>query len=306
MEDKTLGSSFWWFYDALVIAVFFLAIAGNAKKGFIKSVVVLAAYILSAFLAYMAGSFAGDKIYYSYIKDKNIEAVENAVSDINVNKEIKLYIEQSGYNVDISEEQIRNIISQSQNIDDADERFAEAINTATGGAANVTGAYFKDNIMDKISSSVESRIGGYLPDFAVTNVQPSVSNNTDKIFKTIALLSGDSHNAAEYIEKEYLRPVTIKVIGMLVFVVVFAVLNIIFHILLGGIDKIGDVTGLGKLDSVLGGVLGAVQAAIIVFIIMLIVKITINLNDSNMVLFNEETIENTKLFKYFYNIKILE
>jgi uncharacterized membrane protein required for colicin V production len=97
----------------------------------------------------------------------------------------------------------------------------------------------------------------------------------------------------------------IGLINAVVFIIVFMVLIIVTRILLAVFKQLDKNIVIEKFDGLLGGVLGLVEAGIVLFIIVIAVKLLMILGDSNMVLFNQETIERTKLFKYIFNLKFI-
>ena len=75
-----MGSSFWWFYDAIIITLICGLVYKNAKKGFVKSIMMIASYAVAVLVAFPISSLVSNRIYDSYIRDKSVEAVESTVS----------------------------------------------------------------------------------------------------------------------------------------------------------------------------------------------------------------------------------
>ena len=98
-----MGSSFWWFYDAIIITLIFGFIYRNAKKGFVKSIMLIATYAIAVSLSLPISSLISNKIYDRHIREKSIEAVESTVTNFRIKREIKNIIDKSNFGVEISE-----------------------------------------------------------------------------------------------------------------------------------------------------------------------------------------------------------
>ena len=58
-----MGSQFWWFYDAFVIACVLLIIFTNAKRGFRKNFIVMIGYAACALIASISSVVLAEPIY---------------------------------------------------------------------------------------------------------------------------------------------------------------------------------------------------------------------------------------------------
>lgn len=298
-----MGSSFWWFFDAIVIALICGFVYKNAKKGFVKSIMLIASYAVAVLLALPTSSFVSNKIYDSYIKDKSVEAVQTTVSNIKIEKEIKNIIDQSNFGVEISEQEISNILNSASDLD-VDEQIMELIRAKSGqGVTDDNG--LKEKLEHNISNRITNRLGDEIPSFVARSVAETTTKNKTLFSDTVKVLGGSPSESANFIEANYLRPVTVNVIRIVVFLILFAIFSIAFNIILVRLDKIATSVGVSKYDGLLGGLIGFVEAIIVIILVVFLVKLLITISDGTLVFFNNETIERTKIFRLFYNLKIM-
>ncbi len=96
-----------------------------------------------------------------------------------------------------------------------------------------------------------------------------------------------------------LRPVLVKAIGTVSFVVIFAVLSMLSNLLLSMLGIINSLPVIGFFNSTFGAVVGILQGVLIVWIIALLFKGLFYFNPDGWWIFNSDVVENTFLFRYF-------
>lgn len=298
-----MGSSFWWFYDAIIITLIFGFIYRNAKKGFVKSVMLIATYAIAVSLSLPISSLISNKIYDRHIRDKSIEAVEATVTNFRIEREIKNIIDQSNFGVEISEQEINEILSSTSDLT-VDEQIMGLIRAKAGqGITRDNG--FKDSLENNISNRITSRLGDEIPSFVARSVAETTTKNKELFSDTVKVLASSPSESANFIEENYLKPITMNVIRIIVFLVLFVALSLVLSIFLARLDRGIVSAGIGRFDGLLGGVIGFVEAMIFIILVVFLVNLLITISDGTLVFFNNETIEKTKVFKLFYNLKIM-
>lgn len=297
-----MGSSFWWFYDAIIITLICGLVYKNAKKGFVKSIMMIVSYAVAVLVAFPISSLVSNRIYDSYIRDKSVEAVESTVSNFRIEKEIKNIIDQSNFGVQISEEEISAILNSTSDLT-VDEQIMSLVKAKSGKVIADNG--LKENLESHISNRITNRLGDEIPSFVARSVAETTTKNKTLFSDTVKALGSSPSESANFIEENYLRPVTVNVIRIIVFLVLFFVLSLILSISLARLDEVLVSAGVSKYDGLLGGVIGFVEAMIVIVLVVFLVKLLVTISDGTLVFFNEDTIERTKVFRLFYNLKIM-
>lgn len=105
---------------------------------------------------------------------------------------------------------------------------------------------------------------------------------------------------ADTIEESVISPIVSSALQIVIFIILLTIFLIIVKFLSKSFGEINDWPIVGKLNQFLGGVLGIVNAAIIVIIAVFVIKGVVLLSGNDSKIFNNETIENSKVFSYIY------
>lgn len=290
-----MGGNFWWVFDLIVIAVIILFIANGARKGFSKIIVAAVGCIVSFAAAWTLSEFAADTIYDNMLKEGNIEAVDKAIEEYNPEDVIKTIIESNELSGVLSNENIKTILESENSLD-------LLYQYANSQASNILDSKenFEASVINEFAKAFSSQVGAALPPYVAEGILGHLSNNEEMFLMTVEMLMTDSDELPEYIEKNYIREPATKIVSCAVFLVVFFALMTVIIMVANKSEKFGLLNGYDRLDKFMGGVLGAVEGVAAIIVIAFIVKIIINMSESGTSFINLETVENTKLFKYFY------
>ncbi len=96
-----------------------------------------------------------------------------------------------------------------------------------------------------------------------------------------------------------LRPVLIKAIGTVSFVVIFAALSMLSNLLLSMLGVINSLPVIGFFNSTLGAVVGILQGVLIVWVVGLLFKGLFYFSPDGWWIFNSDVVGSTFLFRYF-------
>lgn len=105
---------------------------------------------------------------------------------------------------------------------------------------------------------------------------------------------------ANTIEESVISPIVISGLQILIFIILLTIFLIIVKFLSKTFGEINDWPIVGKLNRFLGAVLGLVNAAIIILVAVFVIKGVVLLSGNESNIFNNETIENSKVFSYIY------
>ncbi|MCH5204178.1 MAG: CvpA family protein [Oscillospiraceae bacterium] len=99
-----------------------------------------------------------------------------------------------------------------------------------------------------------------------------------------------------------IEPGCTTVIRTILFIIIFVLSMVILSVIIHFSGLLNKVPVLGKANEFLGGVAGLFEGAAVVLIICIITRFIVSLCGTNVILFNETSIESTFLFKYLYNL----
>ena len=159
-----------------------------------------------------------------------------------------------------------------------------------------------ENIKDG-SETTASDVFGALPEY-VKNVAKLANITEDTVQdKLTSSLSNTADDIAKAIS-DLIIPVVKSAIKLCVSLILFVLLMIVVRFLAIAVNKIFDVPLLRTLNQTLGALLGVIRALLTVCILVLIVRLCMNISGNEFLIFNNETIDSTFIFKFFYNFNI--
>lgn len=135
-----------WILDLILLAVFIVAVVFSAKKGIVRTLLEIAAFVLSIFLAFQLAAPMAESFYDNFLEVRVQERIEeklpagNAVES-NTEKAVavlegipsfaKKYLENSGFNADALAQQIAlGRYSNSSIAEELEENFAKPASVA--------------------------------------------------------------------------------------------------------------------------------------------------------------------------------
>lgn len=296
-------SSLAWFYDVFAIGLVVAMLYVGAKKGFVKTVLILASYIVALVGGYLIADPLSVSIYDKFVADKAYELVEENYDKIDVNALIKNQIQAQGYDIEIDDEKLDAAIDKGGDIY---ENLAEYLKQSgvEESAQNV-----KDEILSKIDAKkIMKSFGDSVPS-EVIDIVNNVANTSEETVTEIveALASGDKEVGVKAIMDKLVDPVVKGVIKLVIWIIAFTILMVVCSILVNIISSTIKVVPLvGSVNTLLGAILGALEGVLILIVICVAIKLAIVLTSGDVMFINEETINSTKLFKHIYNLKYLK
>lgn len=298
-----MGEKFALFFDIILIAVLVLFIYNGAKKGFVKTVLVIIGYFVALLGGLVVSNILSPGIYDAFVRNKAEKVVEENIDNINIKSQIKASIKEQNIGIDITDEEISVIIDKGGDFAKNFSEYAKSKGSQLSDSAlesKFNNVFTKNTVLksikDKISENLYSEVEKYL------------NNSKTSISDVITALNNPSkEEGAKELTELVVKPFAIKVIKIIIFIITFILLMFVVKFLSSVITKTFKLVPLvGPLNTFLGGLLGFIQGAIIVFITALIIKVLISLTNNEIMLFNTPTIEETYIFKCIYNIKLFK
>lgn len=302
-EVVFLGIQFAWFFDAVLVALLLISLYIGGKRGFIRSVLMIAGYILSFAAAYFVSTTAAPIIYEKFAQEKIVSVIETNIGNINVTGEIKNALGLDEMGITVEDEEINQVIAN--NSGDLSEDIRQYISQKTGGA-EVSKEDIDTKLKDIFDNSVISGFIDTLPSYMTETVTEYMTKSNDVMSNTLKALTSTKAEAAQYIEANIVRNSVIPIIKLLLFILVFTIAIIIVKMITRLFSGFNRVPIAGSINVFLGAILGLAQGIAIVLIIAVILHILVALSNDEMIVFNSQTIQNTYLFKLFYNFKLLK
>ena len=284
-------------YDVLTAALLISLVYIGGKKGFLKTIVIIAGYIIAFVAAGAASSRGSEAVYDKFIKNAVVTGIENAIDSSDVTDTVNEYLRQ--FNVSIEDSRLKDLIMMS-NRDNFAANIKEYIDTKTDMSVSLEDIEF---ITDKLSSgSAISRYIGDLPPYTGGVLNDMLDMSDNEVMTLLRSIMISEHVAAQYIEENFIRENILSLLRVLLYALTFSLTLTVTRIIAGVFGKANKIPIAGKLNMALGAVLGFFRAALLLLTIAVGLKIAILLTDNTLVAINTETIDSTLLFKYIFSV----
>lgn len=291
-----MGAEFWWIYDILATLVIIFFVVNCARKGFSKIIIIVIGCVVSITAAWFISSKTADFIYDRFVKENSIKTVEKTLEGYNPSNAVKDIIESHEFAGNVSTEKIEAILHTDNILD-------KLYDYANSEAGNVVGTAdeFDSKVINGFADSFAKTAGVNLPPYVVNEITKSITGNEKLFNSTIHMIVDNPDDLPEFIEENYIRQPAKRIIQAAVFLIVYFVIMIIIRIVINRTFQFGLLNGYDRLDHFMGGVLGLAEAVAAIIIMAVAVKIMINISESENSFISTKAVEQTKIFRHFYN-----
>ena len=155
--------------------------------------------------------------------------------------------------------------------------------------------------VNAVGESAEHEAWNALPEFLMNNdiFGTQINSFTEKITANLSL---GVETAVKTASQDIVKPVATKIFSLLYSVILVLVLSILVKFLAKLINGMFSFSVIGTLNRTLGGVLGAVKGIVFVLIACMVISLIISFTGKPFLIFTEENINNTYIFKFFTDI----
>lgn len=291
-----MGENFAWFYDLLTLVIIGICIFTCYRKGLVRTVVMLGGFILAIFLGYVVAVNYSDNVYDKFVKSKAEDYVGESVDEFNINSEIKDIFKKQGYNIELSDDDVKTIVNSDKTISKGVVRFVKgkSIPLTDKQEKQLSDSFKSENILKELKSSLNPKAYKMIKSFNAIS-----DNGLDKLCRSYA--NAASGKAAEDICNVVVRPLAINVIKLILFILVYMIVRVAVGLVGKLLKCVNSIPIAGTANKLFGGIVGFVQGTVTVFLIALIMKVIISISSAEMLFINTETINKTHIFRIFYN-----
>lgn len=284
--------------DIITIVIILLFTIMNYFRGFSKTIISAVGYILAIVLGSIAGDMSAQNIYDSLLKQEIISDVQQVIEKNDVISPISDKIKKVTYGINISEDKLNVLLS-------SEDSMYNAINS---NGTEFCSRQDIDNLLGEVIDETLSKpLKTVIPSSAVDYMINAVKSSNDMLYGLTFALTKDSKSCAEYIEQTFISPIVIYIVKFAIFIIVFFITMTIAKIISATIHNIDVFPGMTvSMDRILGACIGLIEAIIFLLILCIILKWIVSVNVGNPNIFDNLSIQNTKLFKYIYNIDTLK
>lgn len=284
-------------YDLLVVLILVVFFSIGVRKGFIKSILSLVCFVLSVVVSLFAAERLAQPIYEMCFKEKVTSFIEENIDKIDVSGVVNSYF-LDDLGIEADEKTIRSIIGTQGDISQNIKLYAER------NGVTVDKEYIDKRINSFLKSKeLESAIKTALPSQLASAVFSAAESSSEVIADILqACVNPDKSVAARAIEDAFVNDAIILLVKYALFLIFFAIIRFLLKLIVAATGIINKIPVAGKVNRILGGAFGILKGGVFILILAMTIEVTVSFMGSRYSLFSESTIDNSLIFKYFYNM----
>lgn len=340
-----MGTEFFWFYDVILAAILIGMLFIGAKKGFVRMVLSLAAFIASFVIALIISDGVSGWVYDSFISKPLEQTISTSINDAlgdNVVTQIgKIDMDKAKINgtsidkLELKPDKAGKVTVNLNNVNLSNTGISKVDLTAFGvdkstdySAVNLGSVQIYESDIEKygIENMILTEV--LAQNIKSSDVADSVNDIIEQVGEAVPALglegktiddidSGminnvvvsvvqSSGNPGKAVLDNVAKPIVLVPLRTVIFVILFFLVFIILSIIIKATSVINKLPVIGKLNSLLGGILGLVQGLIIVFIVVIIVHMAVEMTNNTLIFLNDMTINKSYGFSWIYNFSFLD
>lgn len=171
-------------------------------------------------------------------------------------------------------------------------------------AHSIYDSFIRQSILNSVSDSLESSVGQ-----GVLSTADEIFENLPGFLKAISPHLADSSQLQNAVSsgidsiaatvEQLVSPVIISIVSIALTVVLFILLSVLVRFISRAVSRVCRIPVLFGINRTLGGILGFLKGAVLIMLAVSLICLFTDFNTSY-----RQTIDNTTLFRFFYNYNI--
>lgn len=297
-----MGTQFWWFYDVIAAAAILICVYISGRKGFMKSAFMAIACVISLVVSMAASGAVSQSLYENTVRSGNVKKLEKSWDRETFTLKYAVYLESMGYNIKVNSEKLNNIFDSGENYDEA---LCKYVNNVNARKVENDEAVLREKIREGYAVVMAEMLAEPLNKFAAETAAEKIRSGMSMEEFIPLLRDRDSiHNAAVYAADNYTAEAYSTQFRLIVFTVVYIAVLLLMLATLNSFMRNRENDSQGAGSHIAGGFIGFAMGAAMVFAIAAIVRLWTVMGGNEMLFFNNEAIDKTIIFKYFYDFTL--
>lgn len=338
-----MGTQFSIVYDIIVAAVIICMSFAGWKKGFAKFVIGTLTTVIAFAAAMLLSEPLAETVYEKYVERPISEKIDSTVNGALTSLELGRFCELDFDAISISgipasEYEPNYEGKASAVIDMTDLDFSRSglkmpdllaigapidsdlssVNALTAeftrseiesyGMGKLAAAqYAAVNLVNKEELSDFNALMGIVGKFIPGEKSNSSADTiaVSAVRKITVIMINSKTALSDAVMNEMIRPECVIAMRTVIFTLIFVLTTVVLGLIASAAELINKIPVVGKANKLLGLIAGLCEALVIVFVACLITRFFVSLGGDSTILFNRSTIDNTFLFKKFYDMDFL-
>ncbi len=338
-----MGSQFSIVFDIISVAIVVLMCFAGWRKGLAGIVIGFCAAIVAFAAAITLSDPIAEWIYDSYVEEPLTEKLEEDidstfsalslnsfsdveyesvfVSDAAVGNIVPEYSGRSSVSMDLSDVDLSLIglnaedlaflgLDTSYDLTSVNMKTAEFTKSDVekyGIGKLVVSQFIAVNLIQKGDFDEFNKFSEIVSDYIPGK---SISSHTDSIKvsyvrRLVMSMMETKAELGDTVINNFVRPNCIVVIRTVAFVLIFSIVFAVMRLIASAAKLIDKIPIVGDINSLLGGAAGLLEGILMLFVFCLATRLIVSVFDGDVMMFNQETIDKTIIFKRIYDFSFL-
>lgn len=295
-----MANELYWFYDALAAGVILIAVYFGARRGFMRSVVLIALIVVSIIASWFISNIGAPVIYDRLLHKKIIAMLDDSSGKTDPLEIVSEAVSDGDYGVEMTDPEIEGVIGLGG---DFFSNIASEIKNNGSGDSH-------DDIMTGIESSVTDKmltalLGDAVSPATLEEVLTEVSDAESNIRSVVdVFLNGNRADTATAVEQMLVAPAVKMLLRGIIWVLSMFILIVVAKYIAGLFERVNEIPIIGSVNVLAGAALGLIEGAVILYLISQVVRFIIYLTGDSLMFLNSTTVAQTYVFKYIYSFDI--
>lgn len=297
-----MSTFFWWIFDALVIIICVYVIYSNGKRGVTKVLVLGIGYFVSSLTASLVSMAMAPVLYEGVTQDTTVSAIENAHQHFDLAGCISSAINTQQYGFTVDKGTIKGYM-ESDDTDRLVGRIYTLLKHKNGGADVLNIDQTRKIIYDAVRTNYGKALNDYLPAYVQSNFEKSTVSDPYLMRELISLMRNPAtgKQAVEFSEESFAKEPTLEVLQIFSYLIIFSIIMVIAAVIAAMLENTLFFNNTRSKERVLGALVGIIEAVTVLMLMTLVVRLLVMLGGGRLLCFNDPTIQESKLFRHFYN-----
>lgn len=285
-------------WDILLVVLVLLFSIYGAKKGFIKPAIVFLINVVCIIGAFVFANMTASSVYETYFKDSVVIKIEDVLMEFDISAQVQEYYKEVTVGNEMTDKQLKSVLSDKESMD---RKLLNVIKSQTS-VTTLSEEEISKGLYDIINKTLQEKLSVELPPCAGKYFESLGQKQDTDIFKLINLIDTDKKEAAKYIESNFAGKMITNFIKIVMIFLISLILTVVIGLVMNAVlFKNEALKAIGKADMAGGFALGLVKGVVFCAILAVMIKMFIYSGVSGKII-NEENIQSSKVFRYFYNI----
>lgn len=290
-----MGTQFWWFYDVLAVTMAIGIGYAVISKGFNKVIYRLASFLITIAVGILGAKLIAPKVYQEMFQEEITAAVQQSLEaeDFDIYQRVAESMAMSS--------------KKEEKTPDAEELHKKLI-----AVRNQSEPVMEDWYREALANVLEQRVNDVRKLHYISEEQMRLSQwmleQPAKGLRDLLLCFEEetTQDLAEQIrvniEPVYRTNYT-QLVRLVLFLIIELVMLIICCIIFSMTSNLEQSMHVRKGDHLLAVPVALVELFVLLFVLCVTVRLIAQFTDNEMLLFNEQTVRETMVFKYLYSLQ---